>query len=140
MGGVAFSGGTDFTFRAIEATTGDVLWDHEMSGPVAGGAAIQGNDVFAVAGLREPGQDTAAENSGVYRFTLPGEGAPTATTGTAAPTTTAVPVDAFVDDGQDCVGEPCEFSFSIKDPPADIEPRLTLEITSEPASVNVPEM
>ena len=137
VGGVAFSGGTDFTLRAIEATTGDVLWDHEMSGPVAGGAAVQGNDVFAVAGLREPGQDIAAENSGVYRFTLPGEDAPTVTTEEVAPTTTAAPIDAFVDDGQECVVERCEFSFSLKDPPAGSDARMSLRVTPEPATVEV---
>ncbi len=135
--GVAFSGGTDFTFRAIDAARGDVLWEHEMSGPVAGGAAIQGNDVFAVAGLREPGQDIRAENSGVYRFTLPGDDGPTTTTEAAAPTTTAVPIEAFSDDGQDCVGEPCDFAFSLKDPPAGIDPRMSLRISADPASVTV---
>ena len=33
---------------------------HRCLVPVAGGVAIQGDDVFAVAGLREPGQDTRA--------------------------------------------------------------------------------
>lgn len=137
VGDVAFSGGTDFTLRAVEVASGDVRWEQEMDGPVAGGVAIQGDDVFAVAGLREPGQDVLAENSGVYRFTLPGEDAPTTTTEAAAPTTTAVPIAAFVDDGQECLGAPCSFSFSLKDPPAGRTPEMTLEIAPDPASVTV---
>jgi hypothetical protein len=121
----------------VDATTGDVLWEHEMSGPVAGGAAIQGSDVFAVAGLREPGQDIRAENSGVYRFSLPGEGTTTTTTEAAAPTTTAPSLAAFADDGQECVGEPCDFSFSLKEPPAGVAPEMTLEVTPDPASVRL---
>lgn len=137
VNGVAFSGGTDFTLRALDASSGDVLWAHEMSGPVAGGAAVQGDDVFAVAGLREPGQETRAENSGVYRFTLPGADRPTSTTTVPPPSTTVSTIVAFAPDGQDCVGSPCPFSFSIKEPPVGVRPQMTLEVTPSPASVQV---
>ena len=50
-----FIGGTDFTLRALDLATGEVLWSHEMKGAVSGGPAIIGDDVFAVAGIREPG-------------------------------------------------------------------------------------
>ena len=137
VGDVAFTGGTDFTLRAVEVATGEVRWEQEMDGPVAGGVAVQGDDVFAVAGLREPGQDTRAENSGVSRFTLPTDGAPAPTTTEAAPSTTLSTVTAFAPTDQPCVGAPCPLEFSIKEPPAGIEPTLTLEITEDPASVTV---
>ncbi len=138
VGNVFRTGGTDFTLRAVDASSGEVLWDHEMSGPVSGGVAIQGDDVFAVAGMREPGQDTRAENSGVYRFSLPGEDDGDTTT-SAAPTTTAptATVASFAPTGQECVGAPCDFSFSLKDVPAGRSPAMTLEVTLDPASVRV---
>lgn len=137
VGDVAFSGGTDFTLRAVEVATGDVRWEQEMNGPVAGGVAIQGDDVFAVAGLREPGQDTRAENSGVYRFTLPGDGAPAPTTTEAAPSTTLPTVTAFAPTDQPCVGSACPFEFSIKEPPAGADPAMMLEVAVDPAAVEV---
>ncbi len=138
VGDVAFTGGTDFTLRAVRASSGEVLWDHEMGGPVSGGVAIQGDDVFAVAGMREPGQDTRAENSGVYRFSLPGEGDEAATT-TAAPTTAAptATVSSFAPTDQACVGDPCDFDFSLKDPPSGTDPTMSLRVTADPASVTV---
>lgn len=137
VGDVAFTGGTDFTLRAVQASTGEVLWDHEMSGPVSGGVAIQGDDVFAVAGIREPGQDTRAENSGVSRFSLPGADDEAATT-TAAPTTApTATVASFAATDQECVGSPCDFSFSLKDVPAGRTPVMTLEVTADPATVSV---
>ena len=48
----------------------DVLWSDEVSGAVSGGAAIVSDDVFAVAGIREPGLGNAPATSGVYRFSL----------------------------------------------------------------------
>ena len=54
---VAIVGGTDFTLRAVAVDTGDELWSHPMKGAVSGGAAITKEDVFAVAGIREPGLD-----------------------------------------------------------------------------------
>ena len=140
VGDVAFSGGTDFTLRAVETATGEVRWEQEMGGPVAGGVAVQGDDVFAVAGLREPGQETRAENSGVTRFSLPGgdeEDDGGATTTSATPSTTLAPLAAFAPTDQGCVGAPCAFSFSLKDPPAGVAPAMTLEVTTDPAAVAV---
>ena len=101
------------------------------------GAVVQGDDVSAVAALREPGQETRAENSGVYRFTLPGADRPTSTTTVPPPSTTVSTIVAFAPDGQDCVGSPCPFSFSIKEPPVGVRPQMTLEVTPSPASVQV---
>ena len=53
--GVVFLGGTDFTLRALDLQTGEVLWSQEMTRRVAGGAVVVGDDVIAVAGIREPG-------------------------------------------------------------------------------------
>ncbi|MGH9111155.1 MAG: PQQ-binding-like beta-propeller repeat protein, partial [Acidimicrobiales bacterium] len=38
--GVVFIGGTDFTLRALDLRSGEVLWDHELSGAVSGGAVV----------------------------------------------------------------------------------------------------
>ena len=54
-GGVVIIGGTDFTLPRARPHTGEVLWSDEVSGAVSGGPAIVGDDVFAVAGIREPG-------------------------------------------------------------------------------------
>ncbi len=58
-GNVAIVGGTDFTLRAVAVDTGNELWSHPMQGAVSGGAAITREDVFAVAGIREPGLEQA---------------------------------------------------------------------------------
>ena len=43
--------------RALDLESGDVLWEQETSGPVSGGAVVHRDDLFAVAGIREPGQE-----------------------------------------------------------------------------------
>src|SRR5207244_4250583 len=69
--GVVFLGSTtDFTFRALDLQTGEVLWSKTLRGGVAGGAAVVGDDVIAVAGIREPGVGNRNRNSGVYHFSL----------------------------------------------------------------------
>ena len=50
-----FLGGTDYTLRAVDLASGEVLWSQEMQGAVSGGAVVAGDDVVAVAGMREPG-------------------------------------------------------------------------------------
>ncbi|TMK65009.1 MAG: hypothetical protein E6G60_05990, partial [Actinobacteria bacterium] len=70
--GVLFVGGTDFTFRALDLQTGRVLWSSEMTGAVSGGSAVVGADVYAVAGIREPGQRKRSETSGVTKFSVHG--------------------------------------------------------------------
>jgi polyvinyl alcohol dehydrogenase (cytochrome) len=126
-GNVAIVGGTDFTLRAVTVDAGDVLWSHPMKGAVSGGAAITRHDVFAVAGIREPGLGKRSRTSGVYRFSLHGKAAKirirqpstsTTTRGTSAP--------------QECVGSPCDLSFDLKKPPAGLSPTARLEITEQP--------
>ena len=131
---VAIVGGTDFTLRAIDVHTGVPLWSHPMKGAVSGGAVISRADVFAVAGIREPGLDQRSRTSGVYRFSLTGKrarihikipksDAPRSTDPNAAP--------------QSCVGSPCAMSFDLKQPPPGTTPTAELEITQDPWTVRV---
>jgi outer membrane protein assembly factor BamB len=137
-GGVVFSGGTDFTFRALDLADGEVLWSTDMPGVVAGGSAIVGDDVFAVAGIREPGGEVTAESAGVFRFTLDADAAGDPT----APTTDTT-VEAY--DGpvvlespdQPCIGSPCDAQFTTPTPPAGLTPAGTLELTIDPFSVRM---
>jgi polyvinyl alcohol dehydrogenase (cytochrome) len=126
-GDVAIVGGTDFTLRAVTVDQGKVLWSHPMKGAVSGGAAITRGDVFAVAGIREPGLGKRSRTSGVYRFSLHGKAAKirirppktsTTTQGASAP--------------QKCVGSPCAMDFDLKKPPAGLSPTARLEITERP--------
>jgi polyvinyl alcohol dehydrogenase (cytochrome) len=124
--GVVFIGGTDFTFRAFDLRSGDVLWERELSGAVSGGAAVVGDDVVAVAGIREPGVDNPSDNSGVYRFSLardgdgvasPGEATTSTASTTTAPATTAPsrpPVSNSPEAlAQPCVATACPLDFAI---------------------------
>jgi polyvinyl alcohol dehydrogenase (cytochrome) len=130
---VAITGSTtDFTLRAVAVDSGRELWSHPMKGAVAGGAVVTRGDVFAVAGIREPGLGKRSRTSGVYRFALRGKRAkiripppPTAssTRGSSAP--------------QACVGSPCDMSFEIKAPPAGLDPSARLEIRERPFRLRV---
>jgi hypothetical protein len=116
--GVVFVGATDFTFRAVDLDSGEVLWSQEMQGAVAGGAAVVGNDVVAVAGLREPGDSNPNRTAGIYRFTLDEVDAAGGSSTTAgSSTTTAVtepagPIDPAALD-QPCVASPCPLGFDL---------------------------
>jgi polyvinyl alcohol dehydrogenase (cytochrome) len=109
--GVVFLGSTtDFTFRALDLQTGEVLWSKELKGGVAGGAAIVGDDVIAVAGIREPGVGNRNRNSGVYRFSLHGKPV------TSAPSTTKPPPPTPPNPlaaQQACVASPCPLNFDL---------------------------
>ena len=114
--------------RAVAVDSGTELWSHAMKGAVAGGAAITREDVFAVAGIREPGLDKRSRSSGVYRFSLHGKRAqiqikqPT-------PSSTAASSEP-----QECVGSPCDLGFDLKKPPAGLTPTARLEITRSRSS------
>ncbi len=128
-------GGTDFTLRALDLATGTVLWDDEVSGAVSGGPAIVGDDVFAVAGIREPGLDTRSKTSGVYRYSLSARPVTSTTRpAKAGPGATAPsgPVAA-----QPCVGSPCDVPFNLVQPPPGITPSMRLDITLDPWHVDV---
>ena len=55
VNGVVFVGSLDFTLRALRLDNGEVLWSDELTGLISGGVAIVGDDMWAVAGFREPG-------------------------------------------------------------------------------------
>ncbi|MGZ8764454.1 MAG: outer membrane protein assembly factor BamB family protein [Acidimicrobiia bacterium] len=132
--GVVFLGGTDFTLRALDLTDGTVLWKHTMSGAVAGGAAVVGDDVFAVAGLREPGPGKRSRTSGVYRFSLSGTPvASTSTTRSSGTATTGPPPPS----PSECVDAPCAVPFQLKAPPTGTQPSLTLSVRVEPWRLQV---
>jgi len=88
--------------------------------------AIGKEDIYAVAGIREPGLDKRSRSSGVYRFSLHGKKAririrpptPSSTVAAAGP--------------RECVGSPCEMAFELKKPPAGLTPTARLEITERP--------
>lgn len=129
---VAIVGGTgDFTLRAVRVQDGRPVWSHLMKGAVAGGAVVTKGDVFAVAGIREPGLDKRSRTSGVYRFALQGKAAkihlpPPPSAGRP---TTSVP--------QECVGSPCDMGFDLKKPPAGRNPTATLDVSERPFAVTV---
>jgi PQQ-like domain len=109
--GVVFIGSTtDFTFRALDLHTGEVLWSKELRGGVAGGAAIVGDDVIAVAGIREPGVGNRNRNSGVYRFSLRGKPVASAPATTKPPPSTPPNPQAAA---QACVAAPCNLNFDL---------------------------
>ena len=88
------------------------------------GSAVVGDDVFAVAGIREPGGEVTAESAGVFRFTLDADAA-TDPTGTRPPTPRSPAYDGPVileSPEQECVGSPCEVRFTTPTPPAGLDP------------------
>jgi polyvinyl alcohol dehydrogenase (cytochrome) len=115
VNGVVFLGGTDYTLRAVDLQTGDVLWSQEMQGAVSGGAVAAGDDVVAVAGMREPGSSEPSRTAGVYRFSLADPDDP-ATSATTAPATTGTAPSGPVDSAalaQPCVAAPCPLDFTL---------------------------
>jgi outer membrane protein assembly factor BamB len=138
VGGVAFTGATDFTFRAFDLETGEILWSQEMGGVVAGGAAIVGNDVVAVAGIREPGVESTSTTSGVYGFTLDAAGAGSTSSSTAPTTVLANTEPVFLEPtDQPCVDQPCELGFDLFPVPEGLDPTATLEISTSPFSIRI---
>jgi polyvinyl alcohol dehydrogenase (cytochrome) len=139
---VLFNGGNDFTLRAFDLETGDVLWQHEMKGVVAGGPAVVGDSVYAVAGIREPGLEAKSENSGVYRFALSDDGGP-AGTGSSSTTTTLAPRAEGITlqpTTQTCVDSPCDLfaaGITLRPPPAGLDPTATLEVSTDPFRVTI---
>jgi polyvinyl alcohol dehydrogenase (cytochrome) len=134
--GVVFLGSTtDFTFRALDLQTGEVLWSKGLRGGVAGGAAIVGDDVIAVAGIREPGVGNRNRNSGVYRFSLHGKPVASAPSTTKPPPPTA-PNPAAAQ--QACVASACPLNFDLtRERVANDTGSGTVQITLDPFKVAV---
>jgi polyvinyl alcohol dehydrogenase (cytochrome) len=135
-GGVVVIGGTDFTLRALDASNGSILWSDEVSGAVSGGPVIVGDDVFAVAGIREPGLRKRSRTSGVYRYSL--HGSPVPSTTTSAPDRDRHHPPATLPSGpQECVDAPCDVKFTLVAPPVGTAPRMQLQVTRDPWRVEV---
>ncbi|HMF84710.1 MAG TPA: PQQ-binding-like beta-propeller repeat protein [Acidimicrobiia bacterium] len=136
VNGVVFLGSTtDFTFRAFDLQTGDVLWSKALRGGVAGGAAVVGDDVIAVAGIREPGVGNRNRNSGVYRFSLRGKPVASAPSTTKPPPPTPPNPQAAQ---QSCVASPCPLNFDLtKDRVADDTGTGTVQVSLDPFKVVV---
>lgn len=136
VGGVVFLGGTDFTLRAYDLHDGEILWSHEMGGVIAGGTAVVGDDVVAVAGIREPGTEVRSETSGVYLFSLDGgRPASTSTTSTTAPQNTE-PVFLEPHDAP-CIDQVCDLGFDLFPVPPGLSPSATLEIRTTPFAIRI---
>jgi polyvinyl alcohol dehydrogenase (cytochrome) len=139
--GVLFIGNNDFTYRAYDVRTGEKLWEHALQGVGAGGSAIVGNDVYTVAGIREPGLEGRSENSGVYKFTLPTPGQTFA--GSSSSTTTTGPRATNLvlqPNGEACIDTTCNMfdqGITLHDPPPGLQPAVNLTITTDPFSVTV---
>jgi outer membrane protein assembly factor BamB len=141
---VAFAGSTtDFTLRAFDLSDGTVLWSQQLAGGVAGGVAVRGDLVIAVAGIREPGVDPAGTESGVYAFRI-GDSSTTTTRGGSAatlpPTTVApppTPPDPGAPPGPECIGQPCELDFTLIAPPAGTNPSMTVHLQPDPFRLEV---
>jgi polyvinyl alcohol dehydrogenase (cytochrome) len=132
-GGVVIIGGTDFTMRALDLATGEVLWSDEVQGAVSGGPAIIGDDVYAVAGIREPGLSKRSRTSGVYLYSLSGKPVTSTTTTESRPddeeTTPRPKVPATP---QECVETACDVAFNLVQPPAGLTPRMQLLVELDP--------
>jgi outer membrane protein assembly factor BamB len=144
VNGVAFSGSTtDFTLRAVDAHSGAVLWSQQLAGGIAGGVAVSGDTVVAVAGIREPGVAAAGHEFGVYAFEL-GPAGTTATTavvkGTLPPTPDAPPPtapDPNAPADPKCIGQPCAVRFTLKAPPPGTNPTMTIHLRPQPFRIEV---
>jgi polyvinyl alcohol dehydrogenase (cytochrome) len=134
-GGLAFVGGVDFTFRAVEVASGEVRWSVELPAGVASGAAVVDDAVYVGSGFSEPGLGEPSTNAGIYRFDL--------TTGAAASPTAAVPtatpaapeVITLTGPERPCEATACDIPFVVKQPPAGLSPTVSLLITREPFSL-----
>jgi len=138
VGDLVFAASIDTTLRALDITTGDVVWSTSLGVLASGGIAAIGDDIWAVAGFREPGSPGPSDRSGVFRFSIDPAAVPmTVATTLPPPSADADAAVALIEPTDRCVAEPCEFSFSLKDPPAGHSPTARISITTSPFSVTV---
>jgi hypothetical protein len=94
-----------------------------------------GDDVIAVAGIREPGVGNRNRNSGVYRFSLRGKPVASAPTTTKPPPPTRPNPQAAA---QACVAGPCNLNFDLtKDRVANETGTGTVQVSLDPFRVAV---
>lgn len=137
VNGVVFVGSLDFTLRALRLDNGEVLWSDELTGLISGGVAIVGDDMWAVAGFREPGSAGPSETSGVFRYTVAPDVEAAAQT---APEETPEPeagLVRLVGASGRCIDTPCDVGFDFKTPPPGTDPQLTLSIQTDPFQLTV---
>jgi len=138
VGDLAFVASIDTTLRAVDVATGDLAWSTSLGVLASGGIAAVGDDIWAVAGFREPGSPGPSERSGVFRFSVDPSAVPATTTTTAPPPPIAADESiALVDPTDRCIAAACDFTFSFKDPPTGLTPTARLSITADPFSVTV---
>ncbi|MCY4133324.1 MAG: PQQ-binding-like beta-propeller repeat protein [bacterium] len=137
VSGVVFVGSLDFTLRALRLDDGEVLWSDELTGLISGGVAIVGDDMWAVAGFREPGSAGPSETSGVFRYTVaPDVEAAEQTAPEEEPEPEAGQVRLVGASGR-CIDAPCDVGFDFKTPPPGTDPQLTLSIQTDPFELTV---
>jgi outer membrane protein assembly factor BamB len=138
VGDLAFVASIDTLLRAVDLETGDMRWSHPLGALASGGIAAVGDDVWAVAGFREPGSAGPSASSGVFRFSVDPDAVVTFVPPEATPTapTAGEPV-RLVDASGDCVDQPCSLTFGIKDPPVGTAPELTMTLQADPFEISV---
>ena len=137
VGDLAFVASIDTVLRAVDVATGEVAWSRSLGVLASGGVAAIGDDVWAVAGFREPGSAGPSARSGVFRFTIDPDAVAATSTTTTIVRDVADAAVRLVDPTGDCIDEPCALTFALKDPPPGTAPVGMLAITADPFSVAV---
>ena len=137
VNGVVFVGSLDFTLRALRLDTGEVLWSDELTGLISGGVAIVGDDMWAVAGFREPGSAGPSETSGVFRYTVASDVEAAAQTAPQEEPEPEAGLVRLVEASGRCIDAPCDVGFDFKTPPPGTDPKLTLSIQTDPFELTV---
>ena len=137
VNGVVFVGSLDFTLRALRLDDGEVLWSDELTGLISGGVAIVGDDMWAVAGFREPGSAGPSETSGVFRYTVAPDVEAAAQTAPEQEPEPEAGLVRLVEASGRCIDAPCEVGFDFKTPPPGTDPQLTLSIQTDPFELTV---
>ena len=88
---MAFVASIDTVLRALDITTGEVIWSDSLGVLASGGVASIGDDLWAVAGFREPGSPGPSDRSGVIRYSIDPSVVSSTTT---IPATTTIPLEA----------------------------------------------
>lgn len=136
-GEVAFVASIDTALRAVSVESGELLWEQSLGVLASGGIAALGDDVWAVAGFREPGSPGPSARSGVFRFTIDPSVESTYEFEAPGGGDEDRGEVRLVDASGRCVDEPCAFTFQFKDPPTGTAPTITVDIESDPFRLTV---
>ena len=129
---LAFLTGVDQTLRAFRLDDGEVVWSTATRAVSSSGPAIAGRELYLGVGFREPGTETPSAAAGMQAFRVlePGEQPPETTETTlpdAGPAVIALQPVAGA-----CIGAPCELPTRLKEPPPGTDPKISIEITTDP--------